>query len=117
MSGCVGGCLVGIGAVKMLGILVEGVEYLEQNVERGVGPRPNDNKCKQICRIAANILRIIGIFCGAIGMITMGYTLITLGPQLIFLEALNQAIGASLPYFLGAFGTLTAQLIIRQVAR
>jgi len=84
MSGCVGGCLACVGVVlKMFDVLTQGVEYLK----RDIGPRPNDNKCKQICRIAANALHIIGLFCVAIGMITMGYTLFTLGPQLAFLGA------------------------------
>lgn len=113
MSGCVGGCLAFVGVMRMFDVLDQGINYLKRDVE----PQPNDTKCKQICRVAANAFHIIGLFCAAIGMITMGYTLVTLGPQLAFLGALNQAIGASIPYFVGALATLSANLMIRQVAR
>ena len=113
MSGCVGGCLAFVGVMRLFDVLDKGINYLKRDVE----PIPNDTKCKQISRITANVFHIIGLFCAALGMITMGMTMFTLAPEVAFLAALNQAVFASLPYFIGALGALSTNLIIHQVAR
>lgn len=115
MSECVGGCLALVGVVKMFDVFDKGFNYLRRDVR--LLNRENDTKCKQIFRVVSNVLHIIGLFCAALAMISMGATLITLAPNFAFLAGLEQAVHIALPYLIGSLASLSAGVIVYQVAR
>ena len=118
MIGIAGAGLALVGGAQLFDVLVRGPDYLLKDLQLG----PNDTKCKQISRIAANALRLIGLFSLGIGMIAMGSTLYStsltaLSATAVLLPSVEKAVIAALPYFIGALVTLTANLIVRHVAR
>lgn len=115
MSGLVGGLMTCGGVLKVFDVFSETSHYLGRNVRVAEGQ--NDSKCKQISRIVANVFTLIGQFCIAIGMITMGATLYSASPAIGFLAALNEGLVASAPYLVSSLGGLSLGLIIRQAAR
>jgi hypothetical protein len=115
MSGIVGGLMTCGGVLKIFDVISKANNYLKRDVH--VADRQNDTKCKQISRIVANIFSLIGHFCVALGMITMGSTLYSALPAVAFLTALNEGLIASVPYLIGSLGGLSLGLIIRQAAQ
>jgi hypothetical protein len=103
------------GGVVELFKTLEISSHLSRNIR--AHERDEDSKCKQIARIVGNIFNLIGHFCIAIGMITMGATLFTVGPAGGFLMGLNEGLTASLPYLIGSVSCLGTGLIIQQIAR
>lgn len=114
MSGIVGG-LMAFGGVVELFRTLEFSTHLTKNIRVANGQE--DSTTKRIARIVANIFNLVGRFSIAVGMITMGATLFTFGPTLGFLDGINQAIGASIPYLVGSLANLGTGLIIHQIAR
>lgn len=114
MSSIIGG-LMAFGGVVELFKALEISSRLTRNIR--APDEQEDTKCKQIARIVGNIFNLIGRFCIAVGMITMGATLFTVGPTAGILIGLNEALAASLPYLVCSLGTLSTGLIIHQIAR
>ncbi len=115
MSGFVGGLMTCAGVLKLFAVFSKSSHYLGRDVR--VAQDQNDSKCKQISRIVANIFTLIGQFCIAIGVITMGATLYSASPAIGFLAALNEGLVAAAPYLVGSLSGLSLGLIIRQAAR
>ena len=115
MSRFVGGLITCGGVLKIFDVLSKSSHYLGRDVQAVEGQ--NDSKCKEISRIVANVFTLIGQFCIAVGMITMGATLYSASPVIGFLAALNEGLVASAPYLVGSLGGLSLGLIIRQAAR
>ena len=112
MSGIVGSCFAFSGFVQTLNVMSQGPEILKKDLN-GV---PN-TACNRICRIAANLFKIIGLFCGAVGMLCMGGMLLSLSPEIAFLPGFNLAMFTALPYFISSMAALSADLVIRQVVQ
>ena len=115
MSGFVGGLMTCGGGLKICDVLSKTSHYLGRDVQAVNGQE--DSKCKQISRIVANVFTLIGQFCIAIGMITMGATLYSASPAVVFLAALQEGLIASAPYLVSSLSGLSLGLIIRQAAR
>jgi hypothetical protein len=115
MSGVVGSLMTFGGVLKIFDVFGKASNYLKRDVQ--VLGRENNAKCKQISRIISNIFTVIGHFCVALGMITMGSTLYAALPAIPFLGALNEGLIASTPYLIGSLSGLSLGLIIRQAAR
>jgi hypothetical protein len=114
MSAIVGGLMTCGGVLKLFDAIGKGTHYLGKNIQVN---HPDDNKCKQISRIVSNVFSLIGHFCIAIGMITMGATIYSALPAIGFLGAVNEGLIAAAPYLISSLAGLSLGLIIRQAAR
>jgi len=101
---CLGGTFAAAGIFKIFD-LVSGMNlYIKQN-RFNFG---KDTTCQKVCRLVANALQMIGCFALAVGSFVFGSAVIAFGPQLGFFIAIQEALSQSLPYLIGAFGTLFA---------
>jgi len=114
MSGIVGGCMTCSGVLKIFDVLSKATTYLGKEVHL---QRVNDNKCKQIMRIAANVFTVIGHFTLGIGMIAMGAALYAASPGVAFMVSFTEGLTVSAPYLITSLATSTLGLMIRQIVR
>lgn len=107
MSMLIGGLLTLSGVVTLFKSL-----NIKEALREGGEPRFDDTKLKQIGRIASNVLKIIGNFALAIGLIAMGATIFSVAPTLGFLDGVMQALSYSWPYLAASLAGLSVGHII-----